>query len=315
MVLVPCWQGLVVIGRHWGGGRVSHAAHTWRHRSQSGVGLRALGPRGSWGDAGGGRTRWTPVTAVTSCVRRKACTPSRATGAGRGWRGTGAAPWRLVGVTPRTSYGSPLVVTTRRSKGVPGRSCQRTCPLWRAPLVLERGGDRRELAQLRGACVAGARVGHQMASLGNASHTTAYGGVGLVPSYTGLVGRGRLGVSPAPSTNILTSPTSKSSYGGCRRCSAASSSDTPPRYVARAWFRYRAAPLGAACPQGVQQGWEAAVEGRGRLCARQRQGVPQGKGPARPVVGAPLHPVPVEGCVRAYEPWPDGVHDLVHRWE
>ena len=30
---------------------------------------------------------------------------------------------------------------------------------------------------------------------------TGYGGVGLVPSYTGLVGRGRVGASPAPSTN------------------------------------------------------------------------------------------------------------------
>ena len=33
-----------------------------------------------------------PVTAVTSCVRRKVCTPSRAAGAGRGGRGTGVAP-------------------------------------------------------------------------------------------------------------------------------------------------------------------------------------------------------------------------------
>ena len=83
-----------------------------------------------------------------------------------------------------------------------------------------------------------------MGSLGNASHTTTYGGVGLVPSYTGLVGRGQEGVSPAPSTNIVTSRTSKSSSGGCRRWSAASSSDTPPRYVALAWSRYGAASLG-----------------------------------------------------------------------
>ena len=41
---------------------------------------------------GGSRTRWTPVTAVTSYVRRKVCTPSRAAGAGRGGRGTGVAP-------------------------------------------------------------------------------------------------------------------------------------------------------------------------------------------------------------------------------
>ena len=63
-----------------------------RHSSQSGAGLRALGPRGSSGDAGRSRTRWTPVTAVTSCVRRKVFTPSCASGAGRGGRGTGAAP-------------------------------------------------------------------------------------------------------------------------------------------------------------------------------------------------------------------------------
>ena len=50
--------------------------------------------------------------------------------------------------------------------------------LWRG------GGDRSGLAQPRGACVAGGRAGHQVGSLGNASHTMAYGGVGLVPSYT-----------------------------------------------------------------------------------------------------------------------------------
>ena len=76
-----------------------------------------------------------------------------------------------------------------------------------------------------------------MGSLGNASHTMAYGGVGLVPSYTGLVGRGRAGTSSAPSTNTGISPTSRSSSGGCRSWSAASSSDTPPGYVVRAWFR------------------------------------------------------------------------------
>ena len=127
---------------------------------------------------------------------------------------------------------------------MPGHSCQRTCPLWWAPLVLERGGDRSGLAQPRGACVARGREGHQVGSLGNASHAMAYGGVGLVPSYTGLVGRGRAGASSAPSTNIVISPTSRSSSGGCRRWSAASSSDTSPGYVARAWFRYGAASPG-----------------------------------------------------------------------
>ena len=127
---------------------------------------------------------------------------------------------------------------------MPGRSCQRTCPLWWAPLVLERGGDRSALAGPPGACVAGGRAGHQVGSLGNASHMTAYGGVGLAPSYTGLVGRGRMGASPAPSTNTVMSPTSRSSSGGRRRWSAASSWDAPPGYVARAWFRYGAVSPG-----------------------------------------------------------------------
>ena len=46
MVLVLCGHGLVVIHRHWGGRRASHAAYTSRHGSQSGAGLRALGPQG-----------------------------------------------------------------------------------------------------------------------------------------------------------------------------------------------------------------------------------------------------------------------------
>ena len=127
---------------------------------------------------------------------------------------------------------------------MPGRSCQRTRPLWWAPLLLERGGDRSGLAQPRDACVAGGRAGHQVGSLGNASHMTAYGGVGLAPSYTGLVGRGRVGASSARSTNTVISPSSGSSSGGCRRGSAASSWDTPPGDVARAWFRYGAVSPG-----------------------------------------------------------------------
>ena len=61
VVLAPCGQGPVVIHRHWGGNQVSYAAHTSRHSSQSAAGLRALGLRGSSGDAGGSRTRWTPI--------------------------------------------------------------------------------------------------------------------------------------------------------------------------------------------------------------------------------------------------------------
>ena len=197
---------------------------------------------------------------------------------------------------------------------MPGLSCQRTCPLWWAALALERGGDRSGLAQPRRACVAGGRAGHQVGSLGNASHTMAYGGVGLVPSYTGLVSRGRAGASSAPSTNTLILPTSRSSSGRCRRWSAASSSDTPPGYVP-AQVQVRGRVPGVARPEGVQQGWGAAAEGHGRPRSRQPQGVPHGQGPARPVGLVPLHPVPVEGRLRADEPRLDGVHDSLHRRE
>ena len=84
LALALCGRGPMAIHRHWRGGWVSHAAHTSRHNSQSWVGLRALGPRGSSGGAEGSRTRWTPVTAVTPCVRRKMCTPSCAASAGKG---------------------------------------------------------------------------------------------------------------------------------------------------------------------------------------------------------------------------------------
>ena len=52
-------QGSAAIHQHWGGRRMSHAARLPRHSSQSGLGLRALGPRGSSGGAGASRTRWT----------------------------------------------------------------------------------------------------------------------------------------------------------------------------------------------------------------------------------------------------------------
>ena len=83
----PCGRGPAAIHQHWAGRLLSHAAHMSRHSSQSGAGLRGLGPRGSSGGAEGSRTRWTPITAVTSCVRRKVSTPSRAAGAVRGGRG------------------------------------------------------------------------------------------------------------------------------------------------------------------------------------------------------------------------------------
>ena len=126
---------------------------------------------------------------------------------------------------------------------MPGPCCQRTCPLWWAPRVLGREGDRYGWALLPGSWMAGGWAGHQVGSRGNASQMRAHGGVGLLPSYTGFLGRGREGVSPAPSMNIVTFPTFKSSSGGCCRWSAASSSDTPPGYVARAWLRYGAASI------------------------------------------------------------------------
>ena len=86
VVVVPGGQGSVAIHWHWGGRRASHTSHSPRHSSQFGVGLRALGPQGSLSGAGVSRTRWTPVTAVTSWVRRKACTPSCALGARGGAR-------------------------------------------------------------------------------------------------------------------------------------------------------------------------------------------------------------------------------------
>ena len=84
VAFTPCRRGPVAIHGHWGRSWVSQVAHTLRHSSQSGAGLRALGPRGSSGGAEGSCTRWTPVPAVISCVRTKVCTPSRAAGAGRG---------------------------------------------------------------------------------------------------------------------------------------------------------------------------------------------------------------------------------------
>ena len=58
-------------------------------------------------------------------------------------------------------------------------------------------------------------------------------------------------------------PTFRSSSGGCRRWSAASSSDIPPGYVARAWFRYGAASPGQrvvrACSRaGALLWWQVA---------------------------------------------------------
>ena len=92
VVMVPGGQWSLAIHRHWGGRRASHSAHLPRNSSESWVGARALATRGLSDCAGGSQTRWTAVTSVTFSVRRKACTPSRASRAGRRGRGTGAVP-------------------------------------------------------------------------------------------------------------------------------------------------------------------------------------------------------------------------------
>ena len=100
-------RGPAAIHRHWEGEQGSHAARASRHSSQSGAGLRDLGPRGLSGGAGGSRTRWTPVTAVTSCVRRRVCTPSCAAGARRGGAGYGCCPIEVGGGDPQDPFRVP----------------------------------------------------------------------------------------------------------------------------------------------------------------------------------------------------------------
>ena len=89
VVVVPGRQGPLAINGYWGGRRANQAAQSPRRSPQSGVGLRALGRRGSSDGAAGSRTRWTTVTAVTSWIRKKECNPSCASGAGRGGAGHG----------------------------------------------------------------------------------------------------------------------------------------------------------------------------------------------------------------------------------
>ena len=137
-------------------------------------------------------------------------------------------PVELGGGDPQSPLRVPAGRDDEEKQGVAGCSCQKTCPLWWAPLVLDRGGDRCGLAQPRGACVASGGAAHHVGSLGNALHMTAYGGVAPVPFETGLVRRRRVGASRAPYTNTVISPTSNSSSGGFGRWSAASSSDTLP---------------------------------------------------------------------------------------
>ena len=85
-----------------------------------------------------------------------------------------------------------------------------------------------------------------------------------------------------------------------------------PRVCGPRLVQVRGRVPGVARPEGVQQGWGAAAEGHGVPRPRQLQGFPHGQGPARPVGLMPLHPLPVEGRLRADEPRPDSVHDPGH---
>ena len=83
---------------------------------------RAHGP-GPWAPGGrrvvpgGSRTRWTPVTAVTSCVRRKVCTPSRAAGAGKGGGGYGCCPIEVGGGDPQDPFWVPAGCDDEEDQG------------------------------------------------------------------------------------------------------------------------------------------------------------------------------------------------------
>ena len=153
-------------------------------------------------------------------------------------------PW--VGVIPRTRFGVPAGRDDEEEQG----GARALLPEDLPPVVgtpgSGEGGGRVWVGPTAGR-VRRQREGGAPGGLpGEGLAYDGVRGVGLVPSYTRLVGRGRAGASSAPSTNTVISPTSRSSSGGCRRWSAASSSETPPGYVARAWFRYGAAPRGNA---------------------------------------------------------------------
>ena len=161
-----------------------------------------------------------------------------------GGGGYGRCPVQVGGGDPQDPLWVPVGGDEEEEQGGARALLPEDLLLWRALLALERGGDRCGLAQPRGACIAGGRAGPQAGSLGNALHTTAYGGVGLVTSYTGLVGRGRVGALSAPSTKAETSPTSRSSSGGCRRWSA-----VPARTLLLGMWPALGSGTGP-CPQG-----------------------------------------------------------------
>ena len=158
---------------------------------------------------------------------------------------------------------------------MPGRSCLRTCTVWWAPLVLERGGDRFGLAQPRGACVAGSRAGHRVRSLGNALHKTAYGGSAWRCRTPGSSVRGGWRLVRAfheyrdfAHLQVLV----RWVYRVERRVQLGHS----PRVCGPRLVQGRGCVPGAARPEGLQQGWGAAAEGHGRPRARQLHG----QGPA-----------------------------------
>ena len=170
-----------------------------------------------------------------------------------GGAGYGCCPGEVDGGDPQ----DPFRVPAGRDDGEEQGGARALLPEDPPPLVGTpgpgEGGGQFSVGPPMGRVRRWRRAGHQAGSLGNASHTMAYGGVGLALSYTGLVGRGRVGASSAPSTNTVISSSSRSLSGGCRRWSAASSSDTPPGYVARAWFRYGAVSPGQRVLRGCSR--------------------------------------------------------------
>ena len=176
-----------------------------------------------------------------------------------------------------------------------GRSSQRTCPLWWAPLVLERSwpsrGARASPAGGRGTRWAPWRT-----------------------SYTWLVGRWR-GARRPPLHEHRDFAHLQVLVRWVERVERRIQLGHSPWVCGPRLVQVRGRVPGAVRPEGVKQGWGAAAEGHGRPRSRQPQGVPHGQGPARPVGLTPLHPVPVEGRLRADEPPLDSVHDPVHRRE
>ena len=67
-----------------------------------------------------------------------------------GEAGHGRCPVEVGWGDPQAPLRVPTGGDDEEEQGLPGLSCQRTCPLWWALLVLERGGDRRGSARRRG---------------------------------------------------------------------------------------------------------------------------------------------------------------------